>query len=184
MLEKAGTAATVVLAAICLSAAINNHYSLPSQLRSLDGESRRIRNSLSEFTEQALSPPFHDAEAIAIKQIAAVDAEIARAEADSLLLQSKLLEILATLSPEEQADVPQKIKDILTHVTVLPKDAALALAPELDAAKAHQRTTLYNSTDAPAAGAEARAAAAQKAAAAQQAEILKTQPFTQFAMGM
>jgi hypothetical protein len=84
--------------------------------------------------------------AIALLELADIDHELALAEADSLLLQSTLLEMIAAMSPEDQEAVPRKIKDMLSLIDVLTKETALALVPELDSAKARERSELSNTS--------------------------------------
>jgi len=152
------TAVAVVVAAVALSATLNNHYTLPAELRALEAETRRLRSGLADLTARPL--PFLEAETAALQRLSAVDHEIARAEADALLLQAKLLEIIAGMGPEEQAAVPPKIKSMLAAVDVLSKDAALALVPELEAARARERDAQTNSSAAAASAPSAEAAAA------------------------
>ena len=137
MWDRAGTACMVVVAAVALSAAFNHHYSLPSKIRALASDTRRVRNRLSDLTAKEL--PFLEAETAAMRHIAELDNQTARAEASALLLQSQLLEILAALHAEEQSAVPKKIKGMLSRVDVLSKDDAVALVAELISAKARER---------------------------------------------
>ena len=142
MWDRAVTAVMVVVAAVVFAAAMNNHYALPAELRALEGETRRIKDSLQDLTAKPL--PLHDVEANVLLRLSSIDHELARAEADALLLQSKLLEIIAALIPEEQGSVPAKIKDMLVLIDVLSKDAALTLVPELDATHARDRDAMWN----------------------------------------
>ena len=125
MWERTCTAFMVVVAAVAISLSMHHHYSLPAQMRKLKSETRHIQNGWSDLAAKPL--PYLDAETSATQRLAQIDYEVARAEADSLLLQSKLLEILASMSHEEQAMVPTNIKDMLARVDVLSKDTALAL---------------------------------------------------------
>jgi hypothetical protein len=141
MWDRAGTAVMVLVAAIALPAAIDQHYRLSSQLQLLVHETRKIRNHLSDLAEKPL--PLQDTEASTMQQIIDLDNTIVRVEADALLLQSKLLEILAS---QEHAEVPRKIKHMLASVDVLSQDRAVALLAELESAKASSRDWLSNSS--------------------------------------
>ena len=144
MCEHKSTAVLVVVAAIMLSAALHNHYSFPAELRELQAATRRIKNTLSEMEDK--QSPLHNQEMNALLELADIDHELALAEADSLLLQSTLLEMIAAMSPEEKEAVPRKIKDMLSLVDVLTKETALALVTELDSAKARERSELSNTS--------------------------------------
>jgi ribosomal protein L12E/L44/L45/RPP1/RPP2 len=153
------TAVVVVVAAMAMSATINNHYTVPAELRALESETRRMRGSIADLTAKAI--PYHEVETAALQRLAVVDHEVARAEADSLLLQAKLLEIIANTGHDEQATVPPKIKDMLSTVDTLAIDSLwLQLVHELEAANGREPLTQANSSAAAAAAAVAAAAAA------------------------
>jgi len=154
MWDRACTAGMVVVAAVALSASFNHHYyALPSEVRALQSEARRVRSSLADLTAKDM--PFLEAETSVLRQIAELDNEAARAEAGAVLLQSKLLEIVAALSPTEQSAVPQKIKDILLRVNLLSQRDAEALVGELRAAKEREREENYISGNRTSAASEA-----------------------------
>ena len=127
MWDRGGTAAAVIIATITVFASLSHHYWLPAKLQGLERDMRRMRSKLADVTQKPA--PFVDEERNVLEQIAGINRDAARAAADAILLQSKLLEIIAKLPTRDQAAVPHAIKNALASAQVICAFFAVACPP-------------------------------------------------------